>query len=126
MIFIIYIKNFKSKLQAESVSSQLKFIARAQYSSPPKHGAHIVDIVLSDKSLNQEWQRVKFFLNIQELKVMANRISSIRQELYNNLVNIRSKNDWSHIIKQIGMFAYTVKDSFNFRDLHLSNAIYLE
>jgi len=39
---------------------------------------------------------------------MSERITSIRQELYNNLVNIGSKLDWTHIIKQIGMFAFTV------------------
>ena len=39
---------------------------------------------------------------------MANRISSIRQQLFNNLVGIGSKIDWTHIIKQIGMFAFTV------------------
>jgi len=37
---------------------QLKFSARAQYSNPPKHGAAIIDTVLSDPELTNEWHRV--------------------------------------------------------------------
>ena len=40
---------------------QLKFVARAQYSNPPKHGAAIVDTVLSDPDLTKEWHRVYKF-----------------------------------------------------------------
>lgn len=43
---------------------------------------------------------------------MSNRISTIRRELYNNLVAIGSPIDWTHIIKQIGMFAFTVIKMF--------------
>jgi hypothetical protein len=39
----------------EPVLSQLKFIIRAAYSSPPLHGALIVQIVLSNPELLQEW-----------------------------------------------------------------------
>jgi len=85
--------------QAENVLSQLKFLARAQYSNPPKHGAHIVDIILSDSDLTQEWHR--------EIKVMAGRIASIRQELYKGIMEAGSKASWEHIIRQSGMFAYT-------------------
>jgi aspartate/tyrosine/aromatic aminotransferase len=78
---------------------QIKFVARAQYSNPPKHGAAIVDTVLSDPELAKEWQR--------ELNVMSGRIALMRQALYDNLVK-DSTLDWSHITRQIGMFAYTV------------------
>ena len=88
-----------SKSEADAVQSNIKFIARAQYSNPPKYGAHLVDIVLSNPSLNTEWHR--------ELKIMADRISSMRQALYDNIVKQGSKHNWEHIIKQIGMFAYT-------------------
>ena len=88
-----------SKLEAEAVSSHLKFVARAQYSTPPKHGAHIVDIVLSDPELTKEWHR--------ELKIMSGRISTIRRTLYDELIGLGSKQNWDHIINQIGMFAFT-------------------
>jgi aspartate aminotransferase len=88
-----------SKQEAVAAESNAKFIARAQYSNPPKHGAHLVDIVLSNPELTAEWHR--------ELKVMADRITAMRHSLYNNIKAQGSTCNWEHIIKQIGMFAYT-------------------
>jgi aspartate aminotransferase len=88
-----------TKEEANVVEGHVKFIARAQYSNPPKYGAHLVDIVLSDPSLNAEWHR--------ELKVMADRINSMRKALYDGIKAKGSKQNWDHIVKQIGMFAYT-------------------
>lgn len=88
-----------SKEEAVAAESNAKFIARAQYSNPPKQGAHLVDIVLSNPDLTAEWHR--------ELKIMADRINAMRQSLYENIKNQGSTHNWEHIIKQIGMFAYT-------------------
>lgn len=88
-----------TKDEAIAAESNAKFIARAQYSNPPKYGAHIVDIVLSNSDLTAEWHR--------ELKVMADRIASMRQALYDNIKKQGSPHNWEHIIRQIGMFAYT-------------------
>jgi aspartate aminotransferase len=38
---------------------------------------------------------------------MADRIITMRALLKENLEKLGSKNDWSHITSQIGMFAYT-------------------
>jgi len=89
----------ENKIEAEICLSQLKFLARSQYSNPSKFGATVADIILSDKELTQEWLR--------ELKLMANRISTIRRELYNNLIKAGSRLPWNHITDQIGMFAFT-------------------
>ena len=88
-----------SKEEATAVKSHVKFIARAQYSNPPKYGAHLVDIVLSDPVLTAEWHR--------ELKVMSERITTMRKALYDGIIAKGSKNNWDHIVRQIGMFAYT-------------------
>jgi aspartate aminotransferase len=88
-----------SKSEANLVEAHAKFIARAQYSNPPKYGAHIVDIVLSDPLLTAEWHR--------ELKVMSERISTMRNSLYKGIIAQGSDLNWDHIIRQIGMFAYT-------------------
>ena len=88
-----------SQQEATAVESHVKFIARAQYSNPPKYGAHLVDIVLSEPSLEQEWHR--------ELKIMSERITSMRTALYNGIKANGSQLNWDHIIQQIGMFAYT-------------------
>jgi len=82
---------------ASSVRSQLKAIIRANYSNPPQHGAFIVYLVFSRPELTKEWKT--------ELKMMADRIQSMRQLLYDAL---KAKNiDWPHMLKQIGMFSYT-------------------
>jgi aspartate aminotransferase len=88
-----------SQEEAKAVESHVKFIARAQYSNPPKYGAHLVDIVLSDSTLTAEWHK--------ELLVMSERINSMRHALFNGLKANGSKLNWDHIVKQIGMFAYT-------------------
>jgi aspartate aminotransferase, mitochondrial len=88
-----------SQEEAKAVESHVKFIARAQYSNPPKYGAHLVDIVLSDPTLTAEWHK--------ELLVMSERINSMRQALFNGLKANGSTLNWDHIVKQIGMFAYT-------------------
>lgn len=106
-----------SKQEASLVESHAKFIARAQYSNPPKYGAHLVDIVLSNPELTQEWHR--------ELKVMSDRINSMRQSLYKGIKEQNSTLNWDHIIKQIGMFAYTGLNLDQVKKLKSEHHIYL-
>ncbi|KAF5726199.1 Aspartate aminotransferase 3 [Tripterygium wilfordii] len=42
-----------------------------------------------------------------ELKAMADRIISMRRQLFDALRARGTPGDWSHIIKQIGMFTFT-------------------
>jgi len=42
-----------------------------------------------------------------ELKAMADRIISMREQLFDALKSRGTPGDWSHIIKQIGMFTFT-------------------
>jgi aspartate aminotransferase, mitochondrial len=49
--------------------------------------------------LYKEWER--------EVKLMADRIITMRQLLTDGLVRAGSSRSWSHIVKQIGMFCYT-------------------
>ena len=56
--------------QAERVNSQLKLIIRPMYSSPPIHGALIVNEVLGDDDLRAQYYT--------ECEGMANRILSVR------------------------------------------------
>jgi len=63
------------------------------------HGARIASEILNDQSLNQQW--------LGEVKGMAERIIKMRALLKENLEKLGSKQDWSHITSQIGMFAFT-------------------
>lgn len=84
---------------ASRVESQLKLVIRPMYSNPPIHGASIVATILKDRQLYDEWT--------VELKAMADRIISMRQQLFDALQARGTAGDWSHIIKQIGMFTFT-------------------
>ncbi|XP_002989786.2 aspartate aminotransferase, cytoplasmic [Selaginella moellendorffii] len=89
----------KSSGVATRVESQLKLVIRPMYSNPPIHGASIVALVLGDGDLFSEWT--------VELKGMADRIISMRHKLYDALRARGTPGDWTHILKQIGMFSFT-------------------
>lgn len=82
-----------------AVRSQLKWLARATYSSPPLHGAQIVASILSDPASFNEWK--------QDLKKMSNRISKMRTMLRDALQANGTPGSWDHITSQIGMFSFT-------------------
>ncbi|OBT74863.1 hypothetical protein VF21_06733 [Pseudogymnoascus sp. 05NY08] len=85
--------------EKKRVDSQVKIIVRPLYSNPPVHGARIAAEILNNPELNQQW--------LGEVKGMADRIIEMRALLKDNLEQLGSKHDWSHITSQIGMFAYT-------------------
>lgn len=95
----------KDKTTADRVLSQLKTVVRPMYSSPQLHGARLVAGVLNEPELKSLW-------NV-ELKEMADRINEMRTALVGALNDIKCPlpgpqfADWSHITRQIGMFAYT-------------------
>lgn len=43
----------------------------------------------------------------EELKGMSGRILKMRQKLYDCIVENKTPGDWSHLLKQIGMFTFT-------------------
>lgn len=100
---------------ASKVESQLKLVIRPMYSNPPIHGASIVATILRDRNLFNEWT--------VELKAMADRIITMRQKLFDALRARATPGDWSHIIKQIGMFTFTGLNSeqvaFMTREYHI-------
>lgn len=89
----------ESAEENKRVDSQIKILVRPMYSNPPIHGARIASEILNSPALYSEW--------LGEVKGMADRIITMRALLKENLEKLGSKNDWSHITSQIGMFAYT-------------------
>jgi len=88
-----------NKDERDRVLSQLLILVRPMYSNPPVHGARVVSTILQDPELSKEWYK--------EVKVMADRIISMREKLVKGLKEAGSKRDWSHITNQIGMFCFT-------------------
>jgi len=86
-------------MRRKKILSQLLIVIRPMYSNPPVYGARLIAEILGDKELSKEWS--------QEVKLMADRIISMRQQLVSNLKSAGSKRDWSHITNQIGMFCFS-------------------
>jgi len=88
-----------TKKEATAVNSQLAILIRSMYSNPPIYGARLVSTVLNDAELKKVWEK--------DVKEMADRIKSCRAGLVKALKDVGSTKDWSHITKQIGMFAFS-------------------
>jgi len=85
---------------ANRVKSQLSVLQRSEISNPPMHGAKLMALILNDKELFEQWKR--------DIKTMAHRIISMREELYRLLTEeLKTPGSWGHITKQIGMFSFT-------------------
>jgi len=86
-----------TKLQ--DVRSQLAFIARNLWSTPPAHGAAVVATVLADTELYSLW--------VSELDAMRQRVASLRGGLVEALHPHGLSERFAHIALQRGMFSYT-------------------
>lgn len=91
--------NCASKEVAEPVLSQMKILVRQAYSSPPRHGAAIVNKILTSPELKKQW--------LGELNLMSNRIVEMRTALRSAIEAKKTPGTWSHVTDQIGMFTYT-------------------
>lgn len=81
------------------VKSQLLVLVRYVWSSPSNHGSHIVNTVLNDPELFEEWK--------QNLADMSRRIIMTRQKFHAKMKALGTPGKWDNIIAQRGMFSYT-------------------
>lgn len=94
---VSFVVNDKQDL--ERILSQLRVTIRRLYSNPPRHGAQVAARVLTQPDLRALW--------LKEVKLMADRIITMRSTLVDNLKKEGSKHNWQHITDQIGMFCFT-------------------
>lgn len=88
----------KDTEESKRVLSQIKILVRPMYSSPPIHGARIVQTILEDAELEAQWRL--------DCKEMADRVIDMRYALRTRLEKGSSRN-WQHVTDQIGMFCYS-------------------
>jgi aromatic-amino-acid transaminase len=88
-----------SKDEAARVLSRLKVLIRANYSSPPTHGATVVATVLTTPALRRQWEA--------ELAGMRLRIRAMREALVQRLGEAGIRRDMGFILRQKGMFSYS-------------------
>jgi aromatic-amino-acid transaminase len=89
----------QSQDESARVLSQLKRVIRANYSTPPTHGATIVATVLNTPELRADWEA--------ELGEMRTRIRTMRERLVTELARRQNKRDFTFITRQNGMFSYS-------------------
>ncbi|WP_068431658.1 amino acid aminotransferase [Piscicoccus intestinalis] len=85
--------------EAARVLSQVKIVIRTNYSNPPTHGAALVETVLADPQLREQW--------VEELGQMRDRIKSMRSALVEGLQRAGVEADMSYITDQVGMFSFS-------------------
>ena len=87
------------KDEAARALSQLKRVVRANYSTPPTHGAQMIAMILANPELSALWKA--------ELAAMRERIVDMRKALVDKLAQYAPGADFRFILEQRGMFSYT-------------------
>jgi aromatic-amino-acid transaminase len=105
-----------NKEECERVLSQLKRVIRANYSTPPTHGAQIVTTVLATPELRTMWE--------EELAQMRDRIKTMRLALVEKLKARMPNRDFSFVAQQRGMFSYSGLDAAAVDRLRTEFSIY--
>ncbi|WP_110457655.1 amino acid aminotransferase [Shewanella algidipiscicola] len=106
-----------SSQAAEVTLSVLLYVVRCLYSMPPAHGAAIVETILGNTELKQQW--------LDELKVMRDRINGNRAMLVNTLLEKGVSRDFSFIAQQKGMFSFLGITPEQVAQLQRDHSIYM-
>lgn len=102
---------------AERVLGQLAGAVRANYSSPPVHGAQIVAKVLTTPTLKQQW--------LEELAQMRDRMLGMRAAVHDGLASHVDGDTLARYVKQRGMFTYTGLTAQQVDRLREAHGVYL-
>lgn len=103
--------------QSPRVLSQLKRLARTNYSNPPTHGAKVITQVFTNPDLLNRWEN--------ELTHMRERIKTMRHQLVQKLKEHGVKQDMSFILNQKGMFSYSGLTTAQVHQLRDQDALYI-
>ena len=88
-----------SPAAAELALGHIKLAIRANYSTPPSHGAAIVTTILRDPALRTQWEG--------EVTEMRDRINQMRHLFVETLNEKGVTQDFSFIANQRGMFSFS-------------------
>ena len=106
-----------SPAAAAAAASQLVRIARGLWSMPPDHGAAIVQAILGDAALRQQWSA--------EVDGMRERIQRLRREVVQQLHRHCPQRDFGFIARQHGMFSFLGIDADQVRALRERHHVYM-
>ena len=106
-----------NKVKSYSLQTMLSEIARELYFHPPDHAAEIINILLDDKILKNEW--------LTEISSMQRRIVSLREKFSKILQNKLQTDYFSFLNVQNGMFSLLPISEEGIVTLRKKNGIYL-
>ena len=99
------------------IRSQLAFLARNLWSTPPDHGAAVVATILGDPELKSLWA--------DEVEAMRLRIAQLRSGLVEALGPHGLGERFAHIGVQRGMFSYTGLSAEQVKRLREEHSVYM-
>ena len=102
---------------ADTALGHLKLAIRANYSSPPAHGAAIVTTILRDPALRAQWE--------QEVADMRERINQMRHLFVETLNEKGVQQDFSFIAHQRGMFSFSGLTPTHVKALREQHGVYI-
>ncbi len=105
------------KVNSESLETMLSEIARELYFHPPDHAAEIINILLNDTILKNDW--------LTEVSRMQKRIVSLREKFSKSLQNKLKTDYFSFLNIQNGMFSLLPISKEGIITLRKENGIYL-
>lgn len=106
-----------NKEQASITGSNLFSVIRGHYSMPPAHGAAIVETILGNEALNQQWQN--------ELTDMRVRILDLRRQLASAIAADGCPQSFDFIPAQKGMFSFLGINKDQVARLKSEHSIYM-
>jgi aromatic-amino-acid transaminase len=103
---------------AEAALGQLAAAVRKCYSSPPAHGALVVESILRSPQLRASWT--------QELDDMRSRMCRMRTMLHDGLAKrLGHSHDFAYLLAQRGMFSFTGLRPDQVQRLREGHAVYM-
>ena len=105
------------KVNSKSLQTMLSEIARELYFHPPDHAASVINILLENDKLKNDW--------LLEIGIMQKRIMSLRNKLTLSLQQKQQSDFFSFLNVQNGMFSLLPISNEGVMSLRKENAIYL-
>ena len=106
----------KDTVTKDITQSQIQYVARGIYSMPPSYGGALVDIILNDEQLKQEWQG--------EVTAMRERMQQLRAMLVDKLAEKGASKDFSFVNQQKGMFSYLCISPEQVQEVRAKHSVY--
>uniref|UniRef100_A0A0B7JZ98 Aminotransferase class I/classII large domain-containing protein n=2 Tax=Bionectria ochroleuca TaxID=29856 RepID=A0A0B7JZ98_BIOOC len=102
---------------ASYCSAYLEQVQRSQISNPPRYGASIAHLLLTDSELTEKWAN--------DLQQLVDRSRYLRRYLYDSLLDQAIPGQWNFIIRQKGLFGFLGLSRAAVKELRETYHIYM-